>query len=166
MYKYLCVSLYVSFCLGVLHPQCERVAIEALQLCTLLLPPASRRKLQLLMRMMSRISQNVDMPRLHPAIGTRTLVTRVWQLRLLSVLTSSLLLQLNVCVCVCVNQMVHTFSGCVLGSAEECDLDELLATRLVSFLMDHQQSILSVPQYLLSAISDHVLYLRTVQVLP
>lgn len=48
--------------------------MEALQLCTLLLPPTSRRKLQLLMRMMSRISQNVDMPRLHPAIGTRTLV--------------------------------------------------------------------------------------------
>ncbi|XP_061680258.1 DEP domain-containing protein 1A isoform X2 [Syngnathoides biaculeatus] len=56
-----------------LQPQSERVGIEALQLCTLLLPPASRRKLQLLMRMMSRISQNVDMPRLHPAIGTRTL---------------------------------------------------------------------------------------------
>ncbi|XP_034564027.1 DEP domain-containing protein 1A isoform X2 [Notolabrus celidotus] len=119
--------------LGLLQPQCERVAIEALQLCTLLLPPTSRRKLQLLMRMMSRISQNVDMPRLHPAIGTRTL-------------------------------MVHTFSGCVLGSAVECDLDELLATRLVSFLMDHQQSILSVPEYLLSAINDHVQYLRTVQV--
>ncbi|XP_044056072.1 DEP domain-containing protein 1A [Siniperca chuatsi] len=118
---------------SLLHPQCERVAIEALQLCTLLLPPASRRKLQLLMRMMSRISQNVDMPRLHPAIGTRTL-------------------------------MVHTFSGCVLGSAEECDLDELLATRLVSFLMDHQQSILSVPEYLLSAIKDHIRYLHTVQV--
>ncbi|XP_023148675.2 DEP domain-containing protein 1A isoform X1 [Amphiprion ocellaris] len=118
---------------SVLQPQCERVAIEALQLCTLLLPPALRRKLQLLMRMMSRISQNVDMPRLHPAIGTRTL-------------------------------MVHTFSGCVLGSAEECDLDELLATRLVSFLMDHQQNILSVPEYLLSAISDHIQYLRTVQI--
>ncbi|XP_015255448.1 PREDICTED: DEP domain-containing protein 1A isoform X1 [Cyprinodon variegatus] len=116
-----------------LQPQCERVAIEALQLCTLLLPPASRRKLQLLMRMMSRISQNVDMPRLHPAIGTRTL-------------------------------MVHTFSGCILSSIEECDLDELLATRLVSFLMDHQQSILSVPEYLLIAIRDHVEYLRTVQV--
>ncbi|XP_041646663.1 DEP domain-containing protein 1A [Cheilinus undulatus] len=118
---------------SVLQPHCERVAIEALQLCTLLLPPASRRKLQLLMRMMSRISQNVDMPRLHPAIGTRTL-------------------------------MVHTFSCCVLGSAEECDLDELLATRLVSFLMDHQQSILSVPEYLLSAINDRIQYLRTVQV--
>ncbi|XP_014867197.1 PREDICTED: DEP domain-containing protein 1A isoform X3 [Poecilia mexicana] len=119
--------------LGVLQPQCERVAIEALQLCTLLLPPASRRKLQLLMRMASRISQNVDMPRLHPAIGTRTL-------------------------------MVHTFSGCVLSSAEDCDLDELLATRLVSFLMDHQQSVLSVPEYLRSAIRDHIHYLRTVQV--
>ncbi|XP_032429199.1 DEP domain-containing protein 1A-like [Xiphophorus hellerii] len=118
---------------SVLQPQCERVAIEALQLCTLLLPPASRRKLQLLMRMASRISQNVDMPRLHPAIGTRTL-------------------------------MVHTFSGCVLSSAEDCDLDELLATRLVSFLMDHQQSVLSVPEYLRSAIRDHIHYLRAVQV--
>ncbi|XP_068446089.1 DEP domain-containing protein 1A isoform X1 [Clinocottus analis] len=118
---------------SLLQPQCERVAIEALQLCTLLLPPNSRRKLQLLMRMMSRISQNVDMPRLHPAIDTRTL-------------------------------MVHTFSSCVLGSAEECDLDELLATRLVSFLMDNQQSILTVPEYLLSAINDHIQYLRAVQV--
>lgn len=60
--------------------------------------------------------------------------------------------------------MVHTFSGCVLGSAEEGDLDELLATRLVSFLMDHQEKILSVPEYLLSAINDYILYLRTVQV--
>ncbi|XP_011616947.2 DEP domain-containing protein 1A isoform X1 [Takifugu rubripes] len=118
---------------SILQPQAERVAIEALQICTLLLPPSSRRKLQLLMRMMCRISQNVDMPRLHPAIGTRTL-------------------------------MVHTFSGCILGSAEECDLDELLATRLVSFLLDHQEHILSVPGYLLSAINDHIQYLRTAQI--
>lgn len=60
--------------------------------------------------------------------------------------------------------MIHTFSGCVLGSAVECDLDELLATRLVSFLMDHQQNILSVPEYLLNAINGHVRYLRSVQV--
>lgn len=65
-------SLFV--CLGLFRSQSECVAIEALQICTLLLPPSSRRKLQLLMRMMCRISQNVDMPRLHPAIGTRTLV--------------------------------------------------------------------------------------------
>lgn len=60
--------------------------------------------------------------------------------------------------------MVHRFSGCILGSAVECDLDELLATRLVSFLLDHQERILSVPEYLLSAINNHIQYLRAVQV--
>ncbi|XP_018582326.1 DEP domain-containing protein 1A isoform X2 [Scleropages formosus] len=117
---------------GLLQPQLERVAIEALQLCTLLLPPANRRKLQLLMRMISRMSQNVDMPRLHDAIGTRTL-------------------------------MVHVFSRCVLCCEEEVDLDELLATRLVSFLMDHHQEILQVPVYLQNAVQDHIAYLRKVQ---
>ncbi|XP_023859694.1 DEP domain-containing protein 1A isoform X3 [Salvelinus sp. IW2-2015] len=125
-------ELFVNI-LGLLQPQLERVAIEALQLCTLLLPPASRRKLQLLMRMISRMSQNVDMPRLHDAIGTRTL-------------------------------MVHTFSRCVLGCEEEVDLDELLATRLVSFLMDHHQEILQVPVYLQNAVRDHLVYLRKVQI--
>ncbi|XP_061095416.1 DEP domain-containing protein 1A [Conger conger] len=118
---------------SLLQPQLERVAVEALQLCTLLLPPASRRKLQLLMRMISRMSQNVDMPRLHDAIGTRTL-------------------------------MVHTFSRCVLCCEEEVDLDELLATRLVSFLMDHHQDILQVPVYLQNAVQDHIAYLRKVQI--
>ncbi|KAJ8376447.1 hypothetical protein SKAU_G00070270 [Synaphobranchus kaupii] len=118
---------------SLLQPQLERVAIEALQLCTLLLPPASRRKLQLLMRMISRMSQNVDMPRLHDAIGTRTM-------------------------------MVHTFSRCVLCCEEEVDLDELLATRLVSFLMDHHQDILQVPVYLQNAVQDHIAYLRKVQI--
>ncbi|XP_062308806.1 DEP domain-containing protein 1A isoform X1 [Osmerus eperlanus] len=118
---------------SLLQPQLERVAVEALQLCCLLLPPGQRRKLQLLMRMMSRMSQNVDMPRLHQAIGTRTL-------------------------------MVHSFSGCVLSCAEEVDLDELLATRLVSFLLDHHTDILSVPLYLHHAVTDHLHYLRTVQI--
>lgn len=48
--------------------------MEALQICCLLLPPPQRRKLQLLLRMMARISGNVDMPRLHDAVGTRSLV--------------------------------------------------------------------------------------------
>uniref|UniRef100_A0A8C7N5X6 DEP domain containing 1 n=1 Tax=Oncorhynchus kisutch TaxID=8019 RepID=A0A8C7N5X6_ONCKI len=105
-----------------------QVAIEALQLCTLFLPPASRRKLQLLMRMISRMSQNMDLPRLHDAI------------------------------------MAHMFSHCVLGCKEEMDLDELLATRLVSFLMDHHQEILQGPVYLQNAVQDHIAYLRKVQV--
>ncbi|XP_072537791.1 DEP domain-containing protein 1A isoform X2 [Salminus brasiliensis] len=122
-------ELFVNV-LGLLQPALERLAIEALQLCTLLLPPASRRKLQLLLRMISRMSQNVDMPRLHDAIGTRTL-------------------------------MVQTFSRCVLSCEEEVDLDELLATRLLSFLMDHHQEVLQVPLYLRNAVEDHIAYLKS-----
>ncbi|XP_007957586.1 DEP domain-containing protein 1A [Orycteropus afer afer] len=114
---------------SLLQPHLERVAINALQLCCLLLPPPNRRKLQLLMRMTSRMSQNVDMPKLHDAMGTRSL-------------------------------MIHTFSRCVLCCAEEVDLDELLATRLVSFLMDHHQEILQVPTYLQTAVEKHLDYLR------
>ncbi|KAM9244691.1 DEP domain-containing protein 1A isoform 1-T1 [Dugong dugon] len=114
---------------SLLQPHLERVAIDALQLCCLLLPPPNRRKLQLLMRMISRMSQNVDMPKLHDAMGTRSL-------------------------------MIHTFSRCVLCCAEEVDLDELLAARLVSFLMDHHQEILQVPSYLQTAVETHLDYLR------
>ncbi|XP_048207516.1 DEP domain-containing protein 1A isoform X2 [Perognathus longimembris pacificus] len=121
-------ELFVNI-LGMLQPHLERVAIDALQLCCLLLPPPNRRKLQLLMRMISRMSQNVDMPRLHDAMGTRSL-------------------------------MIHTFSRCVLCCAEEVDLDELLAARLVSFLMDHHQEILQVPSYLQTAVEKHLDYLR------
>ena len=56
--------------------------------------------------------------------------------------------------------MIHTFSRSVLRCAEEVDLDELLAARLISFLMDHQQEILQVPSYLLAAVEKHLDYLR------
>lgn len=44
------------------------------------------------------------------------------------------------------------------------DLDELLAAKLVSFLMDNYQEILSVPTTLKSSIEEHVLNLQRVQV--
>lgn len=84
------------------------------------------------MRMIARISENVDMPRLHDAMGTRSL-------------------------------MIQTFSRCVLCCAEEVDLDELLSTRLVSFLMDHQQEIFKVPTYLQVAVQDHIEYMKMAQ---
>ncbi|NWT13034.1 DEP1A protein, partial [Vireo altiloquus] len=117
---------------NLLQPHLERIAVEALQICCLLLPPAKRRKLQLLLRMMARISGNVDMPRLHDAMGTRSL-------------------------------LIQTFSRCVLRCAEEEDLDELLSTRLVSFLMDHQQEIFQIPTYLQVAVRDHLEYLKVAQ---
>ncbi|KAM9239633.1 DEP domain-containing protein 1A isoform 2-T2 [Leptosomus discolor] len=117
---------------NLLQPHLERIAVEALQICCLLLPPPNRRKIQLLMRMISRISENVDMPRLHDAMGTRSL-------------------------------MIQTFSRCVLCCAQEVDLDELLSTRLVSFLMDHQQEIFKVPTYLQVAVRDHIEYMEMAQ---
>ncbi|OXB82181.1 UNVERIFIED_CONTAM: hypothetical protein H355_009060 [Colinus virginianus] len=117
---------------NLLQPHLERIAVEALQICCLLLPPPNRRRIQLLMRMISRISENIDMPRLHPAVGTRSL-------------------------------MIQTFSRCVLCCAEEVDLDELLSTRLVSFLMDHQQEIFKVPTYLQVAVQDHIEYVKMAQ---
>lgn len=61
-------------------------------------------------------------------------------------------------------QMIQTFSRCVLCCQEEVDLDELLATRLVSFLMDHHQDIFQVPIYLQVAVQDHIESLKTTQV--
>ncbi|NXP48113.1 DEP1A protein, partial [Heliornis fulica] len=117
---------------NLLQPHLERVAVEALQICCLLLPPPNRRRIQLLMRMISRISGNVDMPRLHHAMGTRSL-------------------------------MIQTFSRCVLCCAQEVDLDELLSTRLVSFLMDHHQEVFKVPTYLQAAVQDHIEHVKAAQ---
>lgn len=117
--------------LGLLQEQ--RVGVEALQICCLLLPPENRRRLQLLMRMMARIALNVEMPHLHEAIASRTL-------------------------------MIQTFSRCILRSEDEVDLDELFATRLVSFMMDHYEEVLGVPDHLQSAVEEHLAHLRRVQI--
>ncbi|KAM9329060.1 DEP domain-containing protein 1B [Gastrophryne carolinensis] len=54
------------------------VAIEALQVCCLLLPPENRRKLQLLMRMMARISLNREMPPLCDGTWNRALMVQTF----------------------------------------------------------------------------------------
>ncbi|XP_069912836.1 DEP domain-containing protein 1B [Oryctolagus cuniculus] len=113
--------------------QREQLAVEAFQICCLLLPPENRRKLQLLMRMMARICLNKEMPPLCDGFGTRTL-------------------------------MVQTFSRCILCSKDEVDLDELLAARLVTFLMDNYQEILKVPLALQTSIEERVAHLRRVQI--
>ncbi|OWK62566.1 DEP domain-containing protein 1B [Lonchura striata] len=60
--------------------------------------------------------------------------------------------------------MVQAFSRCILCSKDEIDLDELLAAKLVSFLMDNYQEILSVPSALKSSIEDHIVNLQRVQI--
>nr|XP_057908778.1 DEP domain-containing protein 1B-like isoform X1 [Doryrhamphus excisus] len=109
------------------------LATEALQVSTLLLPPPNRRRLQLLMRLMARVSQNTQLPPLNDAIATRTL-------------------------------MVQTFSHCVLGSVDEMDLDELLASKLVTFMMEHHATIFQVPGKLRCQVEEHLSYLKRVQI--
>nr|XP_020639317.1 DEP domain-containing protein 1B [Pogona vitticeps] len=123
-------DLFVSV-LGLL--QKEKLAIEALQICCLLLPPANRRKLQLLMTMMARISSNRDLPPLSDTAGTRTL-------------------------------MVQAFSHCILCSKDDVDLDELLAAKLVSFLMGNYHEILNASPALKFAVEEHIAHLRRVQI--
>ncbi|XP_008101075.2 DEP domain-containing protein 1B isoform X1 [Anolis carolinensis] len=122
-------DIFVSV-LGLL--QKERLAIEALQICCLLLPPPNRQKLQLLMTMMARISSNKDLPPLSDTVGTRTL-------------------------------MVQAFSHCILCSEDEVDLDELLAAKLVSFLMDNYHEILNASPALKTSVEEHVAHLQRVQ---
>ncbi|NWI88099.1 DEP1A protein, partial [Pitta sordida] len=115
-----------------LQPPQARVAVEALQICCLCLPPPRRRRLQLLLRMMARISGNAAMPPLSHHMATRTL-------------------------------MLQTFSRCVLRSAEQVELDELLSSRLLAFLLDHQQQIFQLPTHLQAAVREHLQDVRRAQ---
>ncbi|KAM9367805.1 DEP domain-containing protein 1B [Phaethornis superciliosus] len=122
-------DVFVSV-LGLLQKHSK--AIEALQISCLMLPPENRKRLQLLVRMMSRISFNKELPPLSESVRTRTL-------------------------------MVQAFSRCILCSKDEVDLDELLAAKLVAFLMDNYREILSVPSALKSSVEEHVAQLQRVQ---
>ncbi|KAM4614963.1 DEP domain-containing protein 1B-like [Polymixia lowei] len=112
--------------------QQQNVAVEALQVSCLLLPPASRRHLQLLLRFMAQVCQNPALPSLNNSIVTRTL-------------------------------MVQMFSHCVLGSADEVDLDELLATKLVTFMLEHHDTVLQVPSKLHHHVEEHLFQLRRIK---
>uniref|UniRef100_A0A674NDM8 DEP domain-containing protein 1B n=1 Tax=Takifugu rubripes TaxID=31033 RepID=A0A674NDM8_TAKRU len=60
--------------------------------------------------------------------------------------------------------MVQMFSHCVLGSGDEMDLDELLATKLVTFMMEHQSTIFLVPAKLRRQVEEHLSHLKRVQI--
>ncbi|XP_077383128.1 DEP domain-containing protein 1B-like isoform X2 [Festucalex cinctus] len=113
--------------------QVQDLATEALQVSTLLLPPPNRRHLQLLLRLMARVSSNSHLLSLNDTIATRTL-------------------------------MVQMFSPCVLVSSDEMDLDELLASKLVTFMMEHHNTIFQVPDKLRRQVEEHLSHFRRVQI--
>ncbi|OXB72697.1 UNVERIFIED_CONTAM: hypothetical protein H355_003629 [Colinus virginianus] len=147
-------DVFVSV-LGLLQKHSE--AVEALQISCLLLPPENRRKLQLLVRMMARISSNKDLPPLSESVRTRVLVCIVISGVIYDTKQKTSFTH-------CAKNMVQSFSRCILCSKDEMDLDELLAAKLVSFLMDNYQEILSVPSSLKSSIEEHVAHVQRVQI--
>ncbi|XP_034467863.1 DEP domain-containing protein 1B isoform X2 [Hippoglossus hippoglossus] len=60
--------------------------------------------------------------------------------------------------------MLQMFSHCVLGSVDEMDLDELLATKLVTFMMEHHNTIFQVPSKLRGQVEEHMSHLKRVQI--
>ncbi|GAA6107760.1 DEP domain-containing protein 1B [Tachysurus ichikawai] len=60
--------------------------------------------------------------------------------------------------------MVQTFSRCILCSSDEVDLDELLATKLVNFMMDNHENVLTVPAELQRSVQEHLSHLRRAQI--
>ena len=59
---------------GVLSPLSKNRVIDALRICCLLLPPPNRRKLHLLLRLMVKMSENVEL-NVDDSTGTRKLVS-------------------------------------------------------------------------------------------
>uniref|UniRef100_A0A3P8VIG8 DEP domain containing 1B n=1 Tax=Cynoglossus semilaevis TaxID=244447 RepID=A0A3P8VIG8_CYNSE len=60
--------------------------------------------------------------------------------------------------------MLQMFSHCVLGSVDEMDLDELLATKLVTFMVDHHNVIFQVPSKLHSQVEEHMSHFKRAQI--
>lgn len=50
--------------------------------------------------------------------------------------------------------MINTFYRCIVCSSKEADYDELLAVRLVTFLMENVEAIMTVPPQLCSQVRD------------
>uniref|UniRef100_A0A8C6NKP8 DEP domain containing 1B n=1 Tax=Nothobranchius furzeri TaxID=105023 RepID=A0A8C6NKP8_NOTFU len=60
--------------------------------------------------------------------------------------------------------MVQMFSPSVLGSADDMDLDELLATKLVTFMMEHHNTIFQVNVKLRRQVEEHLSHLKRAQI--
>ena len=57
-------------------------------------------------------------------------------------------------------QMINTFYRCIVCSADESDYDELLAVRLVTFLMENAEAVMVVPHELCVRVRDTLLDLQ------
>lgn len=95
-----------------LQPHTIPTAIEATRYALLLLPSENRRKLHLLLRLLSKMSKN---PHLNSLSHGKNMSTRY--------------------------MLINMFSQRILGCNEEVYLDEILAVQLTKFLIDHHNIV-------------------------
>lgn len=76
------IVLINCYSTGLLTPEGKHMAIELLQLLTLLMPPDRRRKLHLLLRFMAKASANEKLV-LDPEVPLKTLVSKLSGFRLM-----------------------------------------------------------------------------------
>lgn len=56
--------------------------------------------------------------------------------------------------------MINTFYRCIICSPDETDYDELLAVRLVTFLMENAEAIMVVPHRLCTQVRDTLIEIQ------
>ena len=56
--------------------------------------------------------------------------------------------------------MINTFYRCIVSSADESDYDELLAVRLVTFMMENAEAVMTVPPRLCAQVQDTLVQLQ------
>lgn len=112
-----------------IQPGMEHEATKALHYALLLLPPTNRRKLHLLVRLMSRMCRNSHLEKIGGSLDVRTLV-------------------------------LQTFSKVIMSCNEEVYLNDLLAMRLVSFLIDHHCEVLKAPSDIEKLVEERLAQMR------
>ncbi|XP_074642684.1 DEP domain-containing protein 1A-like [Tubulanus polymorphus] len=116
---------------GIFAESRKELINDVLQVCCMCLPPAKKRKLHLLLRLMNKMVNN-DKLRLDDKIPIRTLVLRTF------------------------------YKSIVLCSAE--DVDDSVALRLTSTLVDNYEYIMCIPEQLVSDIHNKLAHMKRTKV--
>ncbi|KAL8581468.1 hypothetical protein ACOMHN_004353 [Nucella lapillus] len=115
----------------------EERTVKALQLVCLFLPPASRRKLHFLLKLMSKMAANPFLT-FDPSQTTRSLKIKCW---------------------------ARSSRRCCAGRGRgEGELDAVLVFQLVSFLVDHHMDVMAVPTDLKHAVEGRLTALEKPQI--
>lgn len=123
---------------GALSEMMHSRLVRSIQLCLLLLPPTSRRNLQILLRLLHRLSYNSNV-QLNGGSGTADPTA--------AVAAACTLPQQNA-----KELVLSSFWRSILRCVNEADMDELVTMRIVSFMLDNHEHVMAVPADLMKSI--------------